>query len=457
MVAGYAGRLHAMAMAKGGEGMARLLSGGPVDLPGVDWNARLVAAGSAVLEAGVNDTVHGLVYRDVLVIDGPAGPLWLWGEGLVADPQGRLIAGTVAAIAQGGTRFEPDWILQEIFLPATAVADAVWSAAEGDDLAILRLALAGNDILRLGAASSAAFGGRGADTLQSGRGDDTLSGDQGDDLIESFFGNDLIHGGAGNDTIRASAGNDTVFGGAGHDRLYATSGDNRMQGGRGDDSVVGGSGADTLRGDEGRDTLEGGASHDRLSGGVDGDLLWGGDDDDRLTGDDGNDTLWGDDDNDRLYGGADEDALYGGRHDDVLDGGAGHDTLEGGDGNDILREGNGAGVLAGGSGNDTLVGGRGNDTHSGGTGEDVFVFRPDAGRDVITDFTAGAILFNDRLQLSAVLWAGQGVLDAVAVVERFAGLDADGFVRLSFENAGTTIVLEGVTDAALLIGLIDIV
>ena len=437
--------------------MARLLSGGPVDLPGVDWNARLVAAGGAVLESGINDTVRGLVYRDGLVIEGPAGPLWLWGEGLVADPQGRLIAGTVQAIAQGGTRFEPDWIIQQIALPAAEVADAVWSAAAGDDLAILRLALAGDDILRLGAESSAAFGGRGADTLQSGRGDDTLSGDQGNDVIESFFGNDLIYGGAGNDTIRASADNDTVFGGAGHDRLYATSGDNRMQGGRGDDSVVGGSGGDTLRGDDGRDTLAGGAWHDRLSGGAANDQLWGGDDDDRLSGDGGNDTLSGDDDNDRLFGGGGEDALFGGRHDDVLEGGAGRDTLEGGDGNDILRGGNGAGVLAGGNGNDTLVGGRGDDTHSGGTGEDVFVFRPDAGRDVITDFTAGALLFNDRLQLSAALWAGQGVLDAEAVVERFAGLDADGFVRLSFGAAGTTIVLEGVTDAALLVDLIDIV
>lgn len=436
--------------------MARMLTNGPVDLPSVDWAAIRIGA-MITLETAVNDTVGSLVYRDVLVIEGPGGPLWLWGDGLAADPQGRLIAGTVEAIAQGGTRFAPDWIVQQISLPAARVADAVWSATSADDRAVLKLALAGNDILRLGDPDNRAFGGAGQDTLYAGRGHDTLYGDGGHDRIESFFGNDLIFGGNGDDTIRASADNDTVFGGAGNDVIGATSGANRLSGGDGDDAVTGGSGTDTLRGDAGSDTLQGGGGNDRVFVGDAGDLAWGGDGADRLFGEDGDDTLSGDNDNDWLFGGAGDDQVSGGRHDDRLDGGIGRDTLDGGDGDDRLVGGAEADVLVGGNGTDTLAGGAGRDRLEGGTGTDVFVFRPNGGTDTITDFTAGAIIFNDRLDLSATLWAGLGVLDAADVVTRFASIGADGFVRLTFADAKTTIILQGVTDAALLIPLIDII
>lgn len=435
--------------------MASVLTAGAVDLPGVDWAAIRVGA-AITLESGVNDTVRGLVYRDVLVIDGPGGPLWLWGEGLVADPQGRLVGGTVQAIAQGGTRFEPAWILQQIILPATRVSDAVWSAGATDDRAVLKLALAGDDILRLGDADSRAFGGAGADTLYAGRGDDTLHGDGGHDLIESFFGNDRIFGGNGHDTIRASADNDTVYGGAGDDVIGATSGANRLWGGDGNDAVTGGSGTDTLRGDAGADTLQGWAGNDLAVGGDGDDLLWGGTGTDRLFGDAGNDTLAGDDDSDRLFGGQGDDQLSGGRHNDRLDGGTGRDTLDGGDGDDRLTGGAEADALLGGSGSDTLDGGSGRDTLTGGTGTDSFVFRPGNGTDTITDFTAGSNLFNDRLVLSAALWAADGTLDAAGVVARHATIGPDGFVHLAFGAAGTTIILQGVTDAGLLIPQIDI-
>jgi Ca2+-binding RTX toxin-like protein len=436
--------------------MARLLTAGPVDLLAVDWAA--IRTGALItLETGVNDTVRGLVYRDVLVIDGPGGPLWLWGEGLVADPQGRLVGGTVQAIAQGGTRFEPDWMVQQISLPAATVSAAVWSAGTTDDRAVLMTALAGDDLLRVDQDfDNRAFGGMGQDTIYGGRGNDTLFGDNGHDLIESFFGNDLVFGGWGNDTIRASADNDTAYGGAGDDVIGATSGVNRFWGGDGRDSLTGGSGTDTLRGDAGADTLQGWAGDDLAAGGDGDDLAFGGTGADRLFGDAGNDTLSGDDDNDRLFGGQGDDQLFGGRHADRLEGGAGRDTLEGGDGDDSLLGGSEADVLRGGNGSDTLAGGTGRDTLEGGTGTDVFVFVPGHGTDTITDFTAGAIIFNDRLQLAATLWAGEGALDAAGVVARFATVGADGFVRLTFAGAGTTIILQGVTDAAVLVPQIDI-
>lgn len=435
--------------------MARLLTNGPADLTGIDWHAIRLGA-TPLLETGVNSTVRSLVYRDVLVLDGPGGPLWLWGEGLSVDAQGRLVAGTVEAIAQGGTRFDPQWILQQIALPATAVWAAVDSVGTADDLRVLRMALSGDDILRMGDTASDAFGGLGHDTLYSGRGDDTLRGDSGNDIIESFFGNDLIWGGSGDDTIRASADNDTVYGGAGDDRIYATSGANRLSGGTGDDSIVAGGGDDTLRGDDGSDTLLGGAGADRLIGRDGNDHAFGGADADRLWGDAGDDRLEGDDGDDQLFGGADQDVLLGGRHNDRLDGGSGRDTLDGGDGDDRLDGGVGNDLMQGGAGADTLFGGTGRDTLSGGTGSDVFVFRPDHGTDTITDFTAGAILFNDRLALSATLWAAEGVLDAAGVVDRHAVIGPDGFVRLVFDPVGTTIILGGITDAALLVPLIDI-
>jgi Ca2+-binding RTX toxin-like protein len=432
------------------------LTGGQADLAGVNWNSIRIGA-SITLESGVNDTVRGIVYPDVLVIDGPGGLLWLWGEGLVVDPQGRLVGGTVQAIAQGGTRFDPGWILQQILLPATLVSGAVWSATTADDEAVLQAALAGDDLLRADQFfDNTAFGGAGNDTIYGGRGNDTFQGDTGHDEIEGYFGSDLIFGGRGNDIIRASADNDTVYGGSGDDRISATSGANRLWGGSGNDSVTGGTGTDTLRGDDGADTLAAGAGNDAAWGGDGDDQQWGGTGADRLFGDAGHDTLFGDDDNDRLFGGTGDDLLDGGRHDDRLEGGAGRDTLLGGDGNDVLRGGAGADVVQGGNGNDTLVGGGGADTLAGGTGTDVFVFLPGAGQDTVADFTAGAIVFNDRLALSPALWASAGVLDAAGVIARFASIGADGFVRLTFADTNTTILLQGITDAGLLTAQIDI-
>lgn len=76
-------------------------------------------------------------------------------------------------------------------------------------------------------------------------------------------------------------------------------------------------------------------------------------------------------------------ALTGGNGKNVLDGSAGHDVLIGG---------NGADILIGGSG----------DTLTGGAGPDTFVFRPNFGTNVITDFNAN----NDVIQFGKSIFTG---------------------------------------------------
>lgn len=68
-------------------------------------------------------------------------------------------------------------------------------------------------------------------------------------------------------------------------------------------------------------------------------------------------------------------------------------------GNDTILGTARADVINGGGGNDFIDGGAGADTLTGGAGADTFVYRPYAGRDVITDFGVGG---HDFLDLSAM-------------------------------------------------------
>jgi len=76
----------------------------------------------------------------------------------------------------------------------------------------------------------------------------------------------------------------------------------------------------------------------------------------------------------------------------------GRDYLEGANGNDFLSGGNARDWLVGGRGGDRLQGGRQDDVLTGGTGRDIFVFRADHGRDIVTDFAVG----KDTLALEGV-------------------------------------------------------
>jgi hypothetical protein len=197
-----------------------------------------------------------------------------------------------------------------------------------------------------------------------------------------------------------------VFGTFIEDTMTGTSGGDYLAGWQGSDTLIGRGGNDWLEGGEEPDFLFGGKGNDRLIGGYREDDLYGGAGCDRLIGE------WS---SDRLFGGAGGDKLYGEARGDILKGGGGHDLLFGGKGNDRL---------------------------TGGNGEDAFVFNRKSGRDVITDFTQGT----DFLRLNDALWTGS--LSATEVVTNFATVKATKTI-LEF-SGGEKIVLEGVTDLALL-------
>lgn len=166
-----------------------------------------------------------------------------------------------------------------------------------------------------------------------------------------FFGsstdNDSLDGGPGNDVISGGAGADLIHGGAG------------------DDSINGGPGiataTDQLYGDDGNDIIKAGS-------GDTGALLDGG------AG------------KDQLYGGPAANVMNGGDGNDYLSGGGGQDVMHGGAGDDSLKGGLQAARLYGDAGNDRLESGAAGEFLSGGAGNDTFVFRPNFGKDTITDF-----------------------------------------------------------------------
>lgn len=102
---------------------------------------------------------------------------------------------------------------------------------------------------------------------------------------------------------------------------------------------------------------------------------------------------------DRVTGSAAADTIWLGTGADRANGLAGHDKIYGGYGRDSLF---------GGAGDDILQGGAGSDSLFGGDGADHFVFAPNCGSDVITDFEIGV----DRISLTGLNW-GQLVLSEV--------------------------------------------
>ena len=257
--------------------------------------------------------------------------------------------------------------------------------------------------------------------------------------------------------INALDGNDVVTGNIQNNRIDAGVGHDIVNGGAGNDQLVGNDGHDILNGDEGRDRLDGGSGADSLDGGADDDTYLFGTDSNGwidLINDSGtstrdrilatednveiglqsdfsavssgieiisarrrdNVTLEASDEgvnwdfsdirlNDiaEINGGDGRDIIHGSNRQDVINGGAGHDQLYGGNSRDTLNGGsdsdflygeNGSDTLNGGSGNDILNGGQHRDFLTGGEGFDIFVFGPDSGSDIITDFDVTADLID---------------------------------------------------------------
>jgi Ca2+-binding RTX toxin-like protein len=100
--------------------------------------------------------------------------------------------------------------------------------------------------------------------------------------------------------------------------------------------------------------------------------------------------------NDILYGNSGSDTLCSGAGNDFLSGNQGSDLLDGCEGNDTIFGGAGSDTLFGGLGNDILIGGLENDSLVGGLGNDTFVLENNAGFSVISDFTSGLDVLQDK-------------------------------------------------------------
>jgi hypothetical protein len=126
----------------------------------------------------------------------------------------------------------------------------------------------------------------------------------------------------------------------------------------------------------------------------------------------------------KVIGGSGNDTIVGSGVANWLDGGAGRDTIRAG------------------NGNDTIIGGSGNDALTGGGGSDTFIFHPNFGKDIITDFQIGgatAATTHDVLDLRGLGFASiQDVLN-----------HTDPGVNAVIHVGADDITLSGVTRAQL--------
>jgi len=259
-------------------------------------------------------------------------------------------------------------------------------AGTGNDLANAMTGNSASNTLIGGAGNDTLNGGAGADSLIGGEGSDSYVIDNASDLVvESDNGGlDLVQSSVSY-TLSANVENLTLTGTA------AVSG-------------TGNALANVLTGNSGANTLNGGAGADTLIGGA------------------GNDTYMVDDTADVVIeaAGAGTDTVQASVN-YTLSGNVENLTLTGVDA--ISGTGNAlANVLVGNAANNTLTGGAGSDTLTGGSGSDVFSFATGFGKDIVTDFRAGAgsddlIVFDRTLfsDLAAVLAASSQVGSDVVI------------------------------------------
>ncbi|NRP73969.1 Bifunctional hemolysin/adenylate cyclase [Ensifer psoraleae] len=286
-------------------------------------------------------------------------------------------------------------------ISVASIVDAAYSTdTTSDDIAVIRAALAGNDVLKGGGLADYLQGFAGSDALYGNAGYDTLVGDDGNDTLIGGTGGDKLYGGTGTDTasyagaslgvvanLTTAAANtndargdayssiENLTGSSYNDVLTGNVGANTLDGGLGNDTLIGGAGADRLYGRGGTDTV----SYAGATAGVVANLTSAAANTNDARGD--------------IY--SEVESLIGTSYADKLYGNAVANGLTGGTGNDLL---------AGYAGNDLLYGGAGRDLLYGGTGADRFVFKAtseSAGTsyDSIYDFLTSE---QDRIDLSAI-------------------------------------------------------
>lgn len=413
-------------------------------------------AGDDILQGGAdNDILNGGDGIDLL--DGGSGIDGFTLEEMTAAVTVNLAAKNFTYLDSTGN-LQIELILNMEGVIATPFNDVLL----GDDHNNFLNGSAGNDILRGGAGNDQLTGGAGIDQLDGGDGEDLailsdlnadIRTDSEVDVIADLTQERVFYISNGISISEVLISIEQLQGTAQRDRLVGDEGNNRLSGLAGNDILVGGAGNDTLAGNAGIDLLDGGDGFDLV---LLGDLPAGaiidlttnrvtyknslGEDvvetilnfegatgsafDDTLIGDAENNYLDGEEGNDSLFGGAGNDMLLGGLGEDTIDGGLGIDSVNLSDLNtaavvnlvqgdvtysdgtqDIIRNiENVFGTQAndqiiGDAGNNRLDGFFGNDVLTGGAGADIFAFsRPEAGNDVITDFS---LIQGDKIAVSS--------------------------------------------------------
>jgi serralysin len=251
-------------------------------------------------------------------------------------------------------------------------------------------------------------------------------------------GVDIMAAAAGNDTYVVDNLGDTVTEGLDEGTDLVRSSVSFTLGSDVENLALTGKGANSGAGNDLANSITGNGAANSLSGGLGDDTLNGGASADKLTGGDGNDVYFIDNAKDaitELSGEGNDTAstsftidLNGvafANIENVTLTGAGAIAATGNDGANLLKGNGAANVLNGGGGSDTLDGGFGVDKLTGGAGSDLFLRHAlNEGRDIITDFQAGA---------------GGDVLDISDLLIGFSSDNESQFVQCVQVSGSTTI------------------
>jgi uncharacterized delta-60 repeat protein len=168
------------------------------------------------------------------------------GDGLVIDPDGRVLVSGAAQEANGGngefaaSRFLPNGSLDRSFSGDGRLAFPIPTSAESEAYSAARDPRSGLIYL-----SGYAYIGHNQFAVariegvhRCGGKIPTITGTDHKDKLKGTKGRDVIWGGGGPDTIRGLAGRDVLCGGRGRDRLIGGKGRDRLIGGPGRDVQV---------------------------------------------------------------------------------------------------------------------------------------------------------------------------------------------------------------------------
>ena len=351
------------------------------------------------------DQMFGGTGNDVYYVDDP--------HDVVSELSGQGLDVVHAAISYTLPLNVENLILDGAPDAINGTGNALDNAIRGNDSANTLDGREGNDKLEGLGGDDTLIGGPGNDTLDGGTGADSMTGGPGDDTyVRDQAGDQVIElPGGGFDTERSSLDwvidanverlvlLGTASNATGDDQANVLIGNNAanvLDGGRGADSMAGGPGDDTYKVDSGADQVTEAPNQgtDIILSQVP----------QVLPANLENLTFGESVGNVEGIGNASANNIVGNSEANLLDGGAGNDTLKGQGGDD---------TLVGADGIDTLAGGVGRDVLSGGAGSDHFVFdtaiASGTNVDRIVDFATG----QDKIDLSAAVFAGVGAPDAV--------------------------------------------